>query len=117
VIPESLNAEYAYPPPPHDRSAPWLVYVSDRRFWPVSRFLGAMVVPLLVGSALTQAFWLVAIASLALGGAIGLRMFGGRAGYYELRDDGTLGLRLGRVQPDSTGRRRLRMRDGVLPTG
>lgn len=57
------------------------------------------LIELLAVFALHAPLWLV-FAGLAVSVAGGLYANGGRAGFYELEEDGTLGAYLGRTRPD-----------------
>lgn len=116
-IPEGFVGRYAYAPPGDASGEPWIVALVDRRY-----MLAGMIVQLsgtlvLVGNVVLSAgrgsdALLVWLLCLVVG--VALRTFGGRAGFYELAPDGTLGERISRTQPDVTGWRRVAVRRGVI---
>jgi hypothetical protein len=114
-IPEGLVARYAYAPPGHARGEPWIVALLDRRYLMAGSVVsGCGSFLLLAAVALRWGSGAVALGLVCGVVGLGARMLGGRAGFYELAEDGTLGERIGRVQPDVTGRQRVPVRDGVI---
>jgi hypothetical protein len=110
-IPEGFVAYVAYAPPDHGPDEPWIVQLLDARAHAVGRAVGigtGMLV--LVGLLLSWRAAALAVAVVGFLIALVFRLFVGRSGFYALYEDGTVGERLGRVQPDVTGRRRVAIR-------
>lgn len=90
---------------------PNVVYATERNRRRTAAWLPVLPLVLaIIGYAFHQPFgnWsVVLLAATALGSAVVMRP--GRAGFYEVREDGSLGTRLGRSAPELSGMRRSRV--------
>jgi hypothetical protein len=108
AVPDGFVGRYAYAPPGGVHGEPWIVALLDRRYVTAGAILSGCGTILLVASVALR-WGLGAVAAGLLCGlvGVGVRMFGGRAGFYELASDGTLG---GAARPGPTGYHRVASR-------
>jgi hypothetical protein len=101
-IPSDLVVHRVWMPEPNSERRP-IAYASERRRRVVAVALIALALALVVVAVLlTAMFWLAFFPLLIAWVAIGYAG-GGRAGYYQVDEDGALGDFLGPSQPDLTG--------------
>jgi hypothetical protein len=99
-FPSELRVHRIWEPRHASDDRPAIAYVTERRRRSIGA--GAMTLGLLVLVAVLLLHWnlLLIFIGLAISLAGGLYANGGRAGFYEVDEDGGLGAYLGRARPD-----------------
>jgi hypothetical protein len=101
-IPTDLVLHRVWVPQRASDARPWVAYLSDRRRRTIGAALFALsLIGVIVAVATSAGFWL-AFASLLIAWAGVAYASRGRTGFYNLREDGSLGDYLGRSPPDLT---------------
>jgi hypothetical protein len=112
-IPAGLQAHAVWCPEESPGTSPNVVFVTERRWRRISLILAAAgAVTGIAGAVLAShdfSFYLAVM--LVFFGAAAACQRAGRAGFYSVRPDGSLGSYLGRRPPDLAGMRRHRYRD------
>jgi hypothetical protein len=111
-LPESLKAHAMWTPTGVQPGRRRAVYVTERARRKISIILMLILVPV-AGATMVwgpQSIQIAAAVALVAGGIASVKYHsGGRAGFYELETDGTLGNSLGRQSPDLSDMRRTRV--------
>jgi hypothetical protein len=116
-VPEGFVVRAVYAPPEHRRNESWIALVADRRYSRSGQFVTMTGAALVAAGIVVRVFAVDVPSALpdsafgvgALAGVAGWLLVNppGRSGYYDVRDDGTLGGKIDKEELDLNGWHRI----------